>query len=88
MRADHYDGITQSYSEENESGLFKAHHERPAMLKLAGDVHGRRMLDVGCGSRPLSEALRAKGAIVTGFDSSPAMVELTRRGWVRTPTYR
>ncbi|CAA9258066.1 MAG: hypothetical protein AVDCRST_MAG41-2273, partial [uncultured Corynebacteriales bacterium] len=32
-----------------------------------------------CGSGPLSAALRAKGAIVTGFDSSPAMVELARR---------
>lgn len=28
--------------------------------------------------RTLSEALRAKGAIVAGFDSSPVMVELAR----------
>ncbi|MER7417055.1 class I SAM-dependent methyltransferase [Micromonospora peucetia] len=49
------------------------------MLKLAGDVHGRRILDAGCGSGPLSEALQARGAIVTGFDSSPAMIELARK---------
>ena len=49
------------------------------MLGLAGDVNGRRVLDVGCGSGPLSAALRERGAIVTGLDSSPAMVELAGR---------
>ncbi|MGW4501083.1 class I SAM-dependent methyltransferase [Micromonospora sp. NPDC004336] len=79
MRADHYDGFAESYARENESGLFNAHYERPAMLRLAGDVHGRRILDAGCGSGPLFEALRARGAVVTGFDASPAMVELARK---------
>lgn len=79
MRADHYDSFAQSYSRDNESGLFNAHYERPAMIELAGDVHGRRVLDAGCGSGALSFALRAKGALVTGFDSSPVMVELARQ---------
>ncbi|GAB4052591.1 class I SAM-dependent methyltransferase [Catellatospora paridis] len=79
MRADHYDGFAESYSRANESGLFTAHYERPAMLALAGDVRGRRVLDAGCGSGPLSEALRARGAVVAGFDSSPVMVELARK---------
>jgi SAM-dependent methyltransferase len=48
------------------------------MIGLAGDVDGRRVLDAGCGSGLLSAALRAKGAVVTGFDASPAMVELAR----------
>jgi len=78
MRADHYDSFAQSYARDNESGLFNAHYERPAMIELAGDVHGRRVLDAGCGSGALSEALRARGAIVAGFDSSPAMLELAR----------
>ncbi|MFY1694020.1 class I SAM-dependent methyltransferase [Solwaraspora sp. WMMA2101] len=79
MRADHYDGFARSYAQENESGLFNAHYERPAMLALAGDVHGRRILDAGCGAGPLFEALRTRGAIVTGFDASPAMIELARQ---------
>jgi 2-polyprenyl-3-methyl-5-hydroxy-6-metoxy-1,4-benzoquinol methylase len=49
------------------------------MIDLAGDVDGHRVLDAGCGSGPLSAALRAKGAIVTGFDGSPAMLELARQ---------
>lgn len=79
MKADHYDGFAESYATDNESNLINGYYERPAMIDLAGDVNGRRVLDAGCGSGPLSAALRAKGAIVTGFDASPAMVELARR---------
>lgn len=79
MRADHYDSFAESYSTDNESSIFNAYYERPAMIALAGEVDGRRVLDAGCGSGPLSAALRAKGAIVTGFDGSPAMVELARQ---------
>jgi len=49
------------------------------MIGLAGDVDGHRVLDAGCGSGPLSAALSAKGAIMTGFDSSPAMLEFARQ---------
>ncbi|WP_246050979.1 class I SAM-dependent methyltransferase [Nocardioides guangzhouensis] len=49
------------------------------MLRLAGDVSGRRILDAGCGSGPLTAALRAQGAVVTGFDASTAMVALARQ---------
>lgn len=49
------------------------------MINLAGDVNGQRVLDAGCGSGPLSAALRAQGAIMTGFDGSPAMIELARQ---------
>jgi ubiquinone/menaquinone biosynthesis C-methylase UbiE len=79
MKADHYDSFAKSYSADNESSLFNAYYERPAMIDLAGDVNGRRVLDAGCGSGPLSAALLAKGALVTGFDSSPAMLELARQ---------
>jgi len=79
MKADHYDSFAADYSAENESSLLNAYYERPAMIDLAGDVDGRRVLDAGCGSGPLSAALRAKGAIVTGFDGSPAMLELARQ---------
>jgi len=79
MKADHYDSFAADYSAENESSLLNAYYERPAMIDLAGDVDGHRVLDAGCGSGPLSAALRAKGAIVTGFDGSPAMLELARQ---------
>ena len=79
VKADHYDSFAESYAAENESSLLNAYYERPAMIGLAGDVTGRRILDAGCGSGLLSAALSAKGALMTGFDSSPAMLELARR---------
>jgi SAM-dependent methyltransferase len=79
LKADHYDSFAESYSRDNESNLFNGYYERPAMIGLAGDVRGRRVLDAGCGSGPLSAALRERGAIVTGLDSSPAMVALARQ---------
>jgi ubiquinone/menaquinone biosynthesis C-methylase UbiE len=77
--ANGYDRIAEGYTAENETSLLNAYYERPAMLELAGDVTGRRILDAGCGSGPLFATLRDRGAIVTGIDSSAGMVELARR---------
>jgi SAM-dependent methyltransferase len=79
VTATDYDSFANAYSAENESNLFNAYYERPEMLRLGGDVSGRRILDAGCGSGPLSAALRDKGALVTGFDVSAAMVDLARQ---------
>ena len=74
-----YDSFAEAYAAVNETSLHNAYYERPAMLDLAGDVTGRRVLDAGCGSGPLSAALRDRGATVTGFDSSAEMLELARK---------
>ena len=74
-----YDSFADAYSAENETSLFNAYYNKPEILRLAGDVSGRRVLDAGCGSGPLSAALRAEGAVVSGFDASAAMVGLARR---------
>ena len=79
MTATDYDDFANAYATENEANLFNAYYERPEMLRLAGDVSGRRILDAGCGSGPLSAALHVRGAAVTGFDVSAAMVELARQ---------
>ena len=77
--ANDYDSFAEAYSAETEANLINAYYARPAILALAGDVAGRRILDAGCGSGPLFAALRDRGAIVTGFDSSTGMLELARR---------
>ena len=74
-----YDGFAEGYTAASENGLVHAYYERPAMLALAADVAGRRILDAGCGSGPLLLALRERGAIVTGFDKSARMLEQARR---------
>jgi SAM-dependent methyltransferase len=78
-RINDYDSFAEGYTASNETNLINAYYERPAMLALAGDVAGRRILDAGCGSGPLFAALRDRGAIVTGFDKSARMLELARR---------
>lgn len=77
--ANDYDSFAEAYAAENESSLINGYYTRPAILRLVGEVAGRRILDAGCGAGPLSAALRDRGAIVTGFDSSAAMLELARR---------
>ena len=77
--ANDYDSFAEAYSAENEANLINAYYERPAILALAGDVAGRRILDADCGSGPLFAALRDRGAVVTGIDSSTGMLELARR---------
>ncbi|CAM5466937.1 2-methoxy-6-polyprenyl-1,4-benzoquinol methylase, mitochondrial [Streptomyces glaucescens] len=74
-----YDRFAEAYAAENENSLVNAYYERPAMIALAGDVAGRRILDAGCGSGPLSAALRERGAVVTGIDTSAGMVALARQ---------
>jgi SAM-dependent methyltransferase len=78
-RVNDYDSFAEAYSAENENNLVNAYYERPAMLALAGDVAGRRILDAGCGAGPLSAALRDRGAVVTGIDASEGMLNLARR---------
>ncbi len=77
--ANDYDSFAEAYSAETEANLINAYYERPAILALAGDVAGRRILDAGCGSGPLFAALRDRGATVTGIDASTGMLELARR---------
>lgn len=74
-----YDTFAEAYAAENETSLNNAYYTRPAILELAGDVAGRRILDAGCGSGPIFADLRDRGAIMTGFDSSAKMVELARK---------
>ncbi|WNO70246.1 class I SAM-dependent methyltransferase [Streptomyces sp. AM8-1-1] len=78
-RVNDYDSFAEAYAAENENSLVNTYYERPAMMVLAGDVAGRRVLDAGCGSGPLTAALRDCGAVVTGIDASAGMLALARR---------
>jgi ubiquinone/menaquinone biosynthesis C-methylase UbiE len=51
---------------------------QPRMLRLAGDVAGKRVLDLGCGEGAYSRALAARGARVTGMDGSARLIAVAR----------
>ncbi|MFC5661533.1 class I SAM-dependent methyltransferase [Kitasatospora misakiensis] len=74
-----YDAFAAGYAADTERNLLNAYLARPAITALAGDVAGRRILDAGCGSGPLSAALRDAGAAVVGIDASAAMLALARQ---------
>ncbi|MFE4469071.1 class I SAM-dependent methyltransferase [Leifsonia sp. NPDC056824] len=77
-RAAPYDAIAEGYTELNATSLLNEYYNRPALVELAGDVAGHRILDVGCGSGPILADLRDRGAMVTGVDASAGMLEQAR----------
>lgn len=66
-----------------EPGMDRLQH---AMLTLAGDLAGRRVLDAGCGQGDLTLHLLRAGAEVTALDLSPAMIDLVRRRTAELPS--
>jgi SAM-dependent methyltransferase len=73
-----YDGFAREYGRNNESSPYNALYERPAILALAGDVSGLRVLDAGCGTGLHAEELVRRGAAVTGIDLSKDMLAVAR----------
>ena len=59
----------------SELGATTERLERDLVLELIGDVSGQRVLDIGCGDGDLAFDLAKRGAIVSGVDSSVAMIE-------------
>jgi ubiquinone/menaquinone biosynthesis C-methylase UbiE len=51
----------------------------PEVLRLAGPLEGRSVLDVGCGPGALARVMAERGAAVTGVDASPKMIEIAIR---------
>ena len=73
-----YDAFAGEYESHAEVAPYNALYDRPATLRLIGDVAGRRVLDAACGPGIYLEELLDRGADVVGCDGSAAMVELAR----------
>jgi trans-aconitate methyltransferase len=48
------------------------------LLPLMGDVRGKTVLDIGCGSGVLTEEIHKMGAVVHGIDASVSMIALAK----------
>jgi SAM-dependent methyltransferase len=55
---------------------YNAHYDRPAVLAALGPVTDLRVLDAACGPGLYIRELLARGARVTAFDASSAMLEI------------
>jgi ubiquinone/menaquinone biosynthesis C-methylase UbiE len=73
-----YEVFADEFAAHAEDGFFNAHYDRPACLGLMGDVVGLHVLDAACGPGLYAQELAERGAQVTGFDQSAAMVRLSR----------
>lgn len=51
------------------------------VLKLLAPKSGERILDVGCGTGHLANEIAASGAVVTGLDSSPDMIDAAKAAY-------
>ncbi|MBY8870813.1 methyltransferase domain-containing protein [Micromonospora sp. PLK6-60] len=54
---------------------------RARSYELLGDLIGRTVVDVGCGSGRAVGELAARGARAVGVDLDPAMIDVARRRW-------
>lgn len=73
-----YDVFADEFLDHAADGFFNAYYDRPACLRLLGDVAGKRVLDAACGPGLYAAELVQRGAEVVGFDQSPRMVEICR----------
>ncbi len=77
---DSYDQNAETYVNLVREGTLGRRLSRLAhrLLRLAGDVSGRRVLDAGCGEGHLARLFARHGASVVGVDVSPRLIEAAR----------
>ncbi len=68
-----WDYNADAWDHAQRSGLdhYRTDLHGPALIDLAGDVAGQRLLDLGCGEGYFSRDMAGGGADVTGVDLSP-----------------
>ncbi len=73
-----YETMADRYNELIDHKPHNAYYDRPNTLSLLPDVNGVKILDAACGPGKYAEILSDQGAIVTGIDISPKMIELAK----------
>ena len=70
--ADRYDLITVllSYGQDR--------RWKRGLLEMAEPLEGRRLIDLACGTGDIAFSGAARGAVVTGLDLTPRMIQLAR----------
>ncbi|MGH7813435.1 MAG: class I SAM-dependent methyltransferase [Candidatus Binataceae bacterium] len=86
--------MTTDYNEGHVAEQYKKAKEQPwrsrvetySLMKLIGDLKGKKVMDAACGEGHLTRLLAQAGAAkVTGFDISERMIELARAQEAKSP---
>ena len=81
-QANDYDSYADElarYTQARERGGVAGDTLLRQLLELLGDVAGLRVLDAACGDGYLARVLAARGALVTGIDLGPRLIERARQ---------
>ena len=85
-----YDSFAEGYTASNETSFVHAYYERPAVLALAGDVAGRRIVNPEVNFADETAPAAEAGASYAGVIGGPAWNGLVltldlphRRMWLR-----
>jgi SAM-dependent methyltransferase len=70
--------MAELYADDATVDPTKVSYDRPAILAMAGDVRGKRVLDLGCATGELAAAFAERGATVVGLDLNPRLVQRAR----------
>ena len=76
---------------EEAASIYKTPHIRkeyirkPAFMHELGDIHGKRMLDIGCGDGYYSRLMAEAGADVVGVDFSQEFINLAKKQEQKQP---
>ena len=75
-----YDKNANKWADRLKKGKNLSHDfiEKPAMYNMIGNIEGKNILCIGCGSGEECEYLKNKGANVTGIDISPGMISVAK----------
>ena len=79
-----YDFVAEHYhswrTKINPQGwMYNEFLEMPAMFELLGNIKGKKILDIGCGTGIYAKKMTQRGAIVKGFDISEQMISIARK---------
>lgn len=80
-----YNKISKEY-QASKLAPWRKHVEAYSFFKLAGDVTGKKVLDLACGEGFYTRQLKLRGALeVDGVDISKAMIDLARESEAQQP---
>ncbi|NGN96882.1 class I SAM-dependent methyltransferase [Grimontia sp. S25] len=74
-----YSKFAQQYDEAVKDNIYNALFERPNLQAMLGDIEGKNVLDLGCGSGVYADYFLSEGAAsVTCLDFSAEMVDIVK----------